>query len=109
MEYSERSRNPPPNVAVTGSGSAVEDDEDLCVYGAVGDTTPLEHGLACVFEAPQSGDCPENRFGVFLECSGPMMGVIDDRYGLTRECLGDFLCRRLFTTGTGSRFCRRSL
>ena len=34
-----------------------------------GDATPFEHGLACAFEAPQSGDFPENRFGVFLECS----------------------------------------
>ena len=48
---------------------------------AVGDATPFKHGLARVFEAPQSGDYQENRFGVLFRMF--VMGMIDDRHGLT--------------------------
>ena len=63
-----------------GGRSATEDHGEMsCDHGAVGDTT-LERGLACVpSEAPQSGDCPENRFGVFLRTF--------TRYGCDR-CMG---------------------
>ena len=68
-------------------------DEDYCVrYGAVGDTIPYKHeflntGLP-VFEAPQSGDCPENRFGVFFRMFDSHGCDTYDRYGLTRWVLG---------------------